>query len=177
MSRLRDFGPLVSQPPLALMVRAALGAALALLLSGALMWVVTPQGALLDHPLLIAPFAASAVMMFAVPGSPLGQPWAVVVGNVLAAFCGVLVLVFVPHPLLGVALAEGLAIALMSLARALHPPAGGVAAYVVLAAVPGAAPDWSLLGTPVLLGSVLLVVFAWIWHRVTGATYPLASKP
>jgi CBS-domain-containing membrane protein len=32
---------------------------------------------------LIAPMGASAVLVFAVPASPLAQPWSVIVGNTL----------------------------------------------------------------------------------------------
>ena len=35
-------------------------------------------------PVIVAPIGASAVLVFAVPSSPLAQPWSVVGGNVLS---------------------------------------------------------------------------------------------
>ncbi len=37
-------------------------------------------------PLLVAPIGASAVLVFAVPASPLAQPWSVVGGNVVSGW-------------------------------------------------------------------------------------------
>eukprot|EP01035_Chromulina_nebulosa_P047857 gene47857-64914_t len=47
-------------------------------------------------PFLIAPIGASAVLVFAVPASPLAQPWPVFGGNVLSAAVGVTVAHLVP---------------------------------------------------------------------------------
>jgi CBS domain-containing membrane protein len=48
-------------------------------------------GDLLTHPLLVAPIGASAVLVFAVPASPLAQPRAVIGGNVVSALVGITV--------------------------------------------------------------------------------------
>jgi CBS domain-containing membrane protein len=37
-------------------------------------------------PIIVAPLGASAVLIFAVPSSPLAQPWPVVGGNMISAF-------------------------------------------------------------------------------------------
>jgi len=50
--------------------------------------------------LLVAPMGASAVLLFAVPASPLAQPWAIIGGNVLSATVGVTVARFVAEPTL-----------------------------------------------------------------------------
>ena len=42
-----------------------------------------------SNPWFIAPMGASAVLLFAVPASPLAQPWSIVGGNVMAALVGV----------------------------------------------------------------------------------------
>ena len=52
-----------------------------------------------------------------------------------------------------------------------------MAAYVVLAQIPGTPPDWAFLVTPVLSGSVLLVISGLIWHRATGTEYPHLYHP
>ena len=42
-----------------------------------------------SNPWFIAPMGASAVLLFAVPSSPLAQPWSIVGGNLIAATIGV----------------------------------------------------------------------------------------
>lgn len=67
-----------------------------------------------------------------------------------------------------IALAVGLAIAAMLLTRTTHAPAGADPLLVMLTL-----PGWSFLLTPVLLGTLVIVAVAWVFHRVTGqATYP-----
>ena len=173
----RAFGPPMLRLSPFTALRAGLGATIGLLATGAVLWLIAGQGALMDHPTIIAPFAASAVLIFAVPSSPLAQPWSVVVGNSLATLCGLIAHLLIPHPLPAMAVAVGVAIALTAAARALHPPAGAMAAYVVLAQIPGTPPDWAFLVTPALSGSVLLVVTGLIWHRATGTEYPHLYHP
>src|SRR5438105_311808 len=59
-------------------------------------------------PWFIAPMGASAVLLFAVPSSPLAQPWSLIGGNLCAALIGVTVARHVDD----VALACGLAVSL-----------------------------------------------------------------
>ena len=42
-------------------------------------------------PWIIAPVGASAVLLFAVPSSPLAQPWPIVGGNAISAIVGIVV--------------------------------------------------------------------------------------
>ncbi|TIT40065.1 MAG: hypothetical protein E5W76_17635, partial [Mesorhizobium sp.] len=53
---------------------------------------------------------ASAVLLFAVPASPLAQPWSIIGGNSISALVGVTVAHFVHDPVI----ASGLAVALAS---------------------------------------------------------------
>ncbi|MFO1253495.1 MAG: HPP family protein [Inhella sp.] len=64
--------------------RAALGALLGLLATALITAWLAPAS-----PWLVAPLGASAVLVFAVPASPLAQPWAVLGGNGLSALLGV----------------------------------------------------------------------------------------
>ena len=59
-------------------------------------------------PYLVAPIGASAVLLFAVPASPLAQPWSIVGGNTVSALIGIAMAKLVTDP----ALAAGLAVAL-----------------------------------------------------------------
>ncbi|PWJ88222.1 HPP family protein [Mesorhizobium loti] len=54
---------------------------------------------------------ASAVLLFAVPASPLAQPWSIIGGNTISALVGVIVTQFVHEPVLATGIAVALAIA------------------------------------------------------------------
>ena len=91
-------------------------------------------------PLIVAPMGASAVLVFAVPASPLAQPWPVVGGNAISALVGVVVARVVADPVIAVGLAVSLAIAAMSLTRSLHPPGGAAALTAASAGRPWCPP-------------------------------------
>jgi CBS domain-containing membrane protein len=160
-------GPAIPRQNGADALRSGIGAAFGLLVTGALLFLISPSDSLLLHPLLIAPFAASAVLIFAVPNSPLAQPWAVVVGNTMAGLIGLITVQIVPMPLPALAIAVGLSLFAMALLRATHPPAGAVAMAMVLAPHP-----ISFALHPVLTGSVLLVLAGVGWSFVSGRAYP-----
>ena len=121
---------------------------------------------------LVAPFGATSVLLFAVPNSPLAQPWSAIVGNILAGFIGVAVSMVVPDPTLRIALAVGLAIAVTILCRALHPPAGAVAMTAAMS--PDAVQELGFLFAivPIGVGTVVLVLVAIAYGRLTGRHYP-----
>jgi len=145
--------------------RATLGAGLGVLLTA----VLCRAGAGTATPWLVAPMGASAVLLFALPSSPLAQPWAVVGGNTLSTLVGVAVGMAVPDPALAGALAVAAAIGLMFALRCLHPPGGAAA---LLAALGGVGAPFALF--PVLTNSVLLVLVAVAYNRITGRPYPQA---
>lgn len=151
-------------------VRAGVGALVGLGVTGLL--VLSPAVDLHLGLYLVAPFGASSVLLFAVPNSPLAQPWSAVVGNVVAALIGVAVSLAVPDPVLRIALAVGLAITATILCRAVHPPAGAVAMTAAMS--PNAVHHlgfWFAL-SPVATGTISLVVLAALYARLTGRHYP-----
>ncbi|MBB3993667.1 CBS domain-containing membrane protein [Sulfitobacter undariae] len=167
---LRTIGPAIPAAAPLEMLRAGLGALVALAVTGLI--VLLPA---FDKTLglyLIAPFGASAVLLFAVPNSPLAQPWSALVGNTLAALIGVAVCLTIPHPALAVALAVGLTIAATIACRAVHPPAGAVAMTAVLN--PDAVADlgFGFALAPVGAGTLALVILAAAYARLTGRRYP-----
>ncbi len=154
------------QPPMRVhsALLAGAGAALALAALGFL-------GEWTGHLWLIAPFGASAVLIFAAPTAVLSQPANLVGGHVTGALIALaLVAVFPGHVWLA-AVAAGLAITTMVLMRIVHPPAGATALLAYLTSA-----EWTFLFLPVLAGSILLVAFAWGWQRLIGGTYPLAPS-
>lgn len=171
MTRLvRMFGPVMAAPHAAEVTRAALGAALGLLVCDLVLWALT--GGDPTHLTIIAPFGASAFLIFVVPNSPLAQPFSVVAGNTLAAVAALVTLAVTQNPLVAAPVAVALAIAAMGASRAFHPPAGAVALATVIAAGTAHPPTWSFVLTPVLTGSALLVVAGIAWNRATGRVYP-----
>ena len=68
-------------------LRAATGAFVGIMLTGLLGSLALRLDPTL--PAMIAPMGASAVLLFAVPSSPLAQPWSILCGNLVSAFVGV----------------------------------------------------------------------------------------
>ena len=150
-------------------LKAASGAIGGIAITGLLCGLMLGNG--IAHPLLVAPMGASAVLLFAVPASPLAQPWSVFGGNVVSALVGITVARLIPDPTIAAALAVGCAIGGMSLLRCLHPPGGAVALSVVLGAA-NSAPSYMFAFIPVGLNTALLVTVAIIFHRIAGHSYP-----
>lgn len=123
-------------------------------------------------PFLIAPIGASAVLVFAVPTSPLAQPWPVFGGNVLSAAVGVTVAHLVPDQMLAVGLAVAIAILAMSLLRCLHPPSGAVAVTAIIGSDAVIAAGYMYPVTLVAANSAALVLAGYLFHRISGHSYP-----
>ena len=123
-------------------------------------------------PFLIAPIGASAVLVFAVPASPLAQPWPVFGGNVLSAAVGVTVAHLVPDQMLAVGLAVAIAILAMSLLRCLHPPSGAVAVTAIIGSDAVIAAGYMYPVTLVTANSAALVLAGYLFHRISGHSYP-----
>ncbi|MCB1329748.1 MAG: HPP family protein [Maritimibacter sp.] len=170
MSFLRAIGPVVPRTSVREALRAAFGALAGLGVTG--LFILSPEIDLSLGLFLIAPFGASSVLLFAIPNSPLAQPWSAVVGNTLAALVGVAVCLIVEDPVLRIALSVGLAVFATIAARAVHPPAGAVAMTVAMS--PDAVEElgfWFVL-TPVAVGTLALVFLAAVFARLSGRNYP-----
>src|SRR5580698_4511824 len=79
-------------------LRSCLGALLGISFTAGVMHVLLGNHALI--PLLVAPMGASAVLLFAVPASPLAQPWSIIGGNSISALVGVTVAHFIHDPVI-----------------------------------------------------------------------------
>lgn len=170
MQVMRSFGPVVARTSSVEAVRAGFGALVGLGLTG--LFLLSPDVDLKLGLYLVAPFGATSVLLFAVPNSPLAQPWSAVVGNTVAALVGVAVSMYVNDPVLRIALAVGLAITAMMMLRAVHPPAGAVAMTAAMS--PAAVHHlgfWFAL-TPIATGTAALVLVAIVYAKLTGRHYP-----
>ncbi|MEO6609873.1 MAG: HPP family protein [Aestuariivirga sp.] len=117
--------------------------------------------------MLVAPFGATCVLIFAMPTSPVSQPINVVGGHILAGIVGLVMHFLLPGSAIGEGLSVGIAISAMMLLRLIHPPAGATALVAYLTAT-----TWWFILFPVATGSILLVVIAAIYHALTKSTYP-----
>ncbi len=164
----RSFAPAPLSARPAEWLRAALGIALALLVTiPACAWVF---GLSIALP-LAAPAAASAVLVFVASSSPFAQPWSVLAGNLFATAVGVaLGLSGVP-----IATAAGLAGALAIFClfglRCLHPPGAALALVAVVGSPEIHAYGFQLL-YPVAFNSALLIALALIYNNLSGHAYP-----
>lgn len=152
--------------------RACIGAALGVLVVGMLAALGLQGHWAAEHGALglaiVAPIGASAVLVFALPASPLAQPWAVTGGNTLSALVGIACAKWIPDPTLAAALAVGLAIALMLAARCLHPPGGAAALLMVVMGCE----HFAYAVNPVLLDSLLLVAAGLLYNNLTRRPWP-----
>ena len=120
---------------------------------------------------LMASLGASALLVFALPGSPMAQPWAVIAGNTLSALIGISCFHLIGEPLLALPLAASLSILGMFILRCLHPPAAAVSLIVVL----GQIGSYRYAFFPVMVDSILLILAGAIYSNLTGKPYP--NKP
>ena len=120
---------------------------------------------------LMASLGASALLVFALPGSPMAQPWAVIGGNTLSALIGIICFHLIGMPMFALPAAVAISILGMFMLRCLHPPAAAVALIVVL----GQIGHFRYAFFPVMIDSTALVVVGAIYSNLTGKVYP--NKP
>jgi len=114
-----------------------------------------------DYPLIAAPFGAAAVLVFAVPNSPLAQPRNLIFGNLLGGIISVvMVYLFGSEPWV-MALSVATAIKVMQLTKTLHPPGGAVALVGVMSQA-----SWNFVLTPVMAGSFVLLLCTIIFNNL-----------
>jgi CBS-domain-containing membrane protein len=122
----------------------------------------------LEAALLLGSFGASCVLIFGFPEAPFSQPRNIIAGHGLSSFVGLLLLTSFGPTWWALALAAGLAIALMMATRTVHPPAGSNPVIIFLAQ-----PGWDFLLFPTLTGAVLLVIVAWVFLKLSKrSAYP-----
>lgn len=156
--------------------RAAVGALCGILFTGVIAQQIA-HGDPLVTIYLIAPMGASSVLLFALPSSPLAQPWSIVGGNTIAALMGVSFALLFPNDLsLAAGLAAMFSIFFMFILRCLHPPSGAVALTAVLGGPTIHALGYHFVIWPVAVNSFLLLIMAVIYNNLTGRTYPPAPS-
>ncbi|MCO4318408.1 HPP family protein [Phyllobacterium sp. 21LDTY02-6] len=168
-SSFRIFQPILAGATLRDRIIGCVGALVGIGLTGYLCGLSMGDG---FTPMIVAPIGASAVLLFAVPASPLAQPWPIIGGNTISALVGVTVSHFVAEPAIAIALAVALAIAAMSVTRSLHPPGGAAALTAVIGGSAVTSAGFYFPFFPVAVNSVLLVGLGILFHRLSRRSYP-----
>lgn len=120
-------------------------------------------------PLLIASFGASCVLAFGLWNSPLSQPRNIIGGHFISTLIGLVVYHIIGNEPWSLALGVGLAIGLMMLTKTTHPPAGADPIIVILGSY-----TWEYLFTPVLTGSIVIVLIALLINNLrSDRKYPV----
>ena len=116
---------------------------------------------------LIPPFGASMVLVMAVHESPLAKPKNILLGHILSALSGVIILYLIGDNFLALGIAVALAVFVMIVTDTIHPPAGANPIIVILT---GQGITFVLF--PVAVGAFMLVVFAYLYNKLLKKNYP-----
>jgi len=111
-------------------------------------------------PFVVASMGASAVLLFAVPSSPMNRPWAVAIGHLSSAIIGVTCAQQIGELLIAVPVAAAGATLVMRYLRCLHPPGGATAMLIVLGGDQIHAAGYQFVLTPVALNVLVLLCTA-----------------
>ncbi|MFA6188682.1 MAG: HPP family protein [Sulfuricurvum sp.] len=110
--------------------------------------------------MLIAPFGATAVLLFSAPNSPFSNPWNIFGGYFISTLIGSIVLNYTDVGWLSVGIGLGLVIMLMHGFKVIHPPAGANFLIVTQGHL-------SLyLIEPLIIGLITLVIVAMSVERI-----------
>ncbi len=115
---------------------------------------------------LIPPFGASLVLVMAVYDSPLAKPKNLILGHILSALSGVIILYLLGNTFISLGLGVALAVFVMMMTNTVHPPAGANPIIVILT---GQSLSFVLL--PVAVGAFIIVVFAYLYNRLLKRNY------
>ena len=170
MERLRHFALrylIADAAPLSARERAvsAVAACLGILLMQGIL-AVWPGDPAISY--LLAPLGATTVILFALPHSPLAQPWSLAGGLLISALIGYGCGLVVQPAWLAIGVALGVSIWVTALLRCIHPPGGAMAMLFAIAAQDHKV---SLLTALLNAGAALIAVLA-VNNLLPGRRYP-----
>ncbi|CAH1904094.1 HPP family protein [Candidatus Nitrotoga sp. HW29] len=156
-------------------IRNGLIAGIAILLLGlVLKYLPQPN----DPFVMLGSIAASAVLLFAAPHSPMAQPWPLLGGHLISTLAGWLCSQYIADPLLAAGCAVGLAIFLMHYLNCLHPPGASTALTLVLFSTQFTPMGWPWVVCIVLTNiGTSLVLALLINNLLPGRSYPVRHIP
>jgi len=173
-SRFRTFMPDTMHVPLAEKVRNGIaGGAAIFLLGWALRHVLQ-----IDYPLLmLGPMAASAVLLYALPHSPLAQPWNLICGHFIAVIVGWFCIMFIQDPLLAASIGVGATILVMHLLNSLHPPGAATVLTIILGSSQFSRMGWDGAMLIVMINTGIALALAYTINTLLlGKRYPVKAN-
>jgi len=145
--------------------KSALAAAVTVTLIG---WLAAVTGL----PLLLAPLAPTALLVFGQPEAPGAQPINIFAGYLIATILAALAMQVVPEPWWLATVCVGLSMLLMLVLRVTHPPA----AAVPLLTLTGSTDTLTLFGVIFAACTILVALGAAIHRLPPRRRYPLPLK-
>lgn len=131
-----------------------------------------------ENLFLIGSFGASSVLVYGLIGSPLAQPRNLVGGHVVSALVGVTVNLIFPNTLwIAAPLAVALSIVMMQMTLTLHPPGGATALIAVIGSEKVKALGYMYVISPVLTGSLILLLAALVFNNITSTRKYPSDRP
>jgi CBS domain-containing membrane protein len=127
-----------------------------------------------DISLIIGSFGSSAITIFSEYKSQPAQPRNFIIGNFIGALVGVCVFKLLgDYELISVPLAVALTLILMKITASTHPPAGATSLIPIIGGPKIHKLGFLFVLYPVIAGSVILLLIAFIFNNsVKGRRYP-----
>jgi CBS-domain-containing membrane protein len=110
---------------------------------------------------LLPSFGASSVILFVIPASAYAQPRSLIGGHLLASLVGLVMYFGLGSAWWSLSLSVGVAVAAMLLSKTLHPPAAADPLFFMMQG----GLSWPAVMIPALAGSMILVLFAFIYNN------------
>lgn len=131
-----------------------------------------------ENVLLIGSFGASSVLIYGIIQSPLAQPRNLIGGHLISALVGVSVHKLLPDIIwLEAPFAVALSIVAMQITKTLHPPGGATALIAVIGSAKIQKLGYLYVISPVLTGSITLLIVALIFNNITSKRkYPTSLR-
>ncbi len=166
-----SFKPGFDPTPFTEKFRSGLAAFAGVLLLGSVLDFLPHPGGY--HLAMLASMAAAAVLLYAVPHSPMAQPWPLLCGSLISALVGWACSLLIPDPIWAAASAVGLSVFAMHLGHCLHPPGAALAIAMVFGAGQFHQHGALWMAATVLANTLLSLVLAMsINNLMPGRRYP-----
>lgn len=134
-----------------------LGAFVATLLASFMSYTILEEDQI---PMILASTGASAMLIFALPHSPVSRPWNLVGGHVVSAIIGISCLLLIDNPLFSSSFSIALSMLLMYLLRCMHPPGGATAVTAAIGGQQIESLGYLFVVVPVFLNAIILLSIA-----------------
>jgi CBS domain-containing membrane protein len=124
--------------------------------------------------LMLGSMAASAVLLFAIPHSPLAQPWNFIGGHFISALAGWITILLIHDPLIAAGVGVGAAIFLMHYFNCLHPPGAATGLTLILSSTHVQEIGWKWVLLVLIVNTGVSLILALVINKtIPGRQYPM----